>query len=73
MKNYYLDEDLPSRSESVGTIRAGDLMLYGSNCLVSFFETFETGYTYTRIGHIDDAEGYAAALPGGSVTVTFTR
>lgn len=72
-KYYYLDENLPSSSESVDMIRTGDLMLYGSNCLVSFFETFETSYTYTRIGHIDDAEGYAAALPGGSVTVTFTR
>lgn len=72
-KYYYLNEDLPSSSGNVDMIRTGDLMLYGSNCFVSFFETFETRYTYTRIGHIDDAEGYAAALPGGSVTVTFTR
>ncbi len=54
-KYYYLNEDLPSSSGRVDMIRTGDLMLYGSNCLVSFFETFETRYAYTRIGHIDDA------------------
>lgn len=72
-KYYYLDENLPSSSENVDMIRTGDLMLYGANCLVSFFETFETSYTYTRIGHIDDAEGYASSLPNGSVTITFTK
>ena len=69
----YLDENLPSSSRNIGQIRTGDLMLYGSNCIVSFFKTFSTSYTYTSIGHIDDAENYAAALPSGSVTITFSK
>ena len=72
-KYYYLDESLPKNNRQIGQIQTGDLMLYGSNCIVSFFKTFTTSYTYTPIGHIDDAEGYAAALPSGSVTVTFTK
>ena len=70
-KFYYLDRSLPSSSKRVDQIRTGDIMLYGSNCIVTFFKTFKTSYTYTPIGHIDDAQGYAAALSSGSVTVTF--
>lgn len=72
-KYYYLDQNLPTNSKRVDKIHTGDLMLYGSNCVVSFFDTFNTSYTYTPIGHIDDARGYAAALPSGSVTITFSQ
>ena len=46
-------------------------MLYGNNCLVVFYESFDTSYTYTKIGHIDDTSGLVDALGTGSVTVTF--
>lgn len=72
-KYYFLDENLPGNNRQIGQIQTGDLMLYGSNCIVSFFKTFPTSYSYTPIGHIDDAEGYAAALPDGSVTITFSK
>lgn len=35
-KYYYLDEKLPTNSYSPKTIEAGDVMLYGNNCLVIF-------------------------------------
>lgn len=72
-KYYFLDENLPGNNRQIGQIQTGDLMLYGSNCIVSFFKTFSTSYSYTPIGHIDDAQGYAAALPDGSVTITFSK
>lgn len=71
-KYYYTDRPLPSAPERVGDINAGDIMLYGSDCIVLFYETFSTGYSYTRIGHIDDPKGLAEALVGGSVKVSFS-
>lgn len=72
-KYLYLDEDLPTAVERPGEIQAGDLMLYGSDCLVLFYESFPTSYSYTRIGHIDDASGLADAVGAGSVRVTITH
>ena len=70
-KYHYLDESLPTESYRPGMIRAGDLMLYGSSCVVLFYETFSSGYSYTRLGRIDNPEGLSATVGGGSVTVSF--
>ena len=70
-KYYYLDSDLPTNSSRPSGIRTGDLMLYGSSCLVLFYESFSTSYSYTPLGHIEDAAGLAEALGSGSITVTF--
>lgn len=70
-KYHYLDSHLPTESYRPGTIQAGDLMLYGSSCIVLFYETFRSGYSYTRLGQIDNPEGLAAALGGGDVSVRF--
>lgn len=70
-KFYYLDEGLPTNAENVGRIQTGDLMLFGSDCLVLFFEDFNTSYSYTRIGHVEDTESFANALKSGTVEVTF--
>lgn len=68
----YLSESLPTVASNPGTIQAGDLMLYGSSCVVLFYETFRTSYSYTRIGRIDNPSGLAVALGRGSVSVTFS-
>lgn len=70
-KYYYLDTPLPTDSHRPGTIEAGDLMLYGDNCVVLFYETFSSSYSYTRIGKIDNPAGLRQALGRGSATVTF--
>ena len=66
-----LPSNLAANASSPGTIQVGDLMLYGSNTLVLFYETFSTAYTYTKIGRLDDVSGLSAALGTGDVTVTF--
>ena len=70
-KYFYLQDSLPTNTERVGTINAGDIMLYGSDCIVLFYKSFDTPYSYTRIGHIDDTSGLAEAVGVGNVTVTF--
>ena len=53
-KYVYLDETLVVNPSNVKTINAGDVMIYGNNCLVIFYKTFNTSYSYTKIGHIDN-------------------
>lgn len=70
-KYYYLPGSLPAAASRPGTIRTGDLMLYGSSCVVLFYQTFSTVYSYSRLGRVDNPSGLAAALGSGSVTVAF--
>lgn len=70
-KYYYLPSPLPTNSERPGNIHAGDLMLYGSDCLVLFYESFSSGYSYTRLGSIDNPAGLADALGTGNAEVRF--
>lgn len=72
-KYCYLDGSLPSAPERVEQIHAGDLMLYGNNCIVLFYKSFSTQYSYTRIGHIDDISGLETAVGRGSVQVKYTE
>ena len=66
-KYVYLDKTLPTDSYNPGRVEAGDVMLFGDNCLVIFYESFDTKYSYSKIGHIDGLP----ELGGGDVVVEF--
>ena len=70
-KYNYMSTTLPTKTESVGKINAGDIMLYGNSCIVLFYKSFSTAYSYTKIGKIDNVTGLQQAVGSGSVTVTF--
>ncbi len=53
-KYIYLDHVLPTNEYNPGYINKGDVMLYGNNCLVIFYKSFNSNYSYTKIGHIND-------------------
>ena len=72
-KYHYLPSSLPTAAYQPGTIHAGDLMLYGNNCIVLFYETFNSSYSYTRIGALDDPSGLSDALGTGNVSVRFEK
>lgn len=68
-KYYYFSENFPTQTERVSTIHAGDLKLYGSSCLVLFYESFPTSYSYTSLGYVENPDGLAEVLGTGSVHV----
>lgn len=72
-KYFYLPQDLPAAPEYPEKINAGDIMLYGSNCAVIFYSTFDTSYSYTRLGYIEDADGLASVIGKGDAEVRFEK
>ena len=63
----YLDFNLKNNEEKVKNINAGDVMLYGDNCIVIFYKSFTTTYNYTRIGHINNIDNLKEDLEKGKV------
>lgn len=72
-KYKYLDFNLPTNSNKVNRINAGDIKLFGNNCLVIFYESFNTSYSYTNLGKIDNVDQFALELGSGNVTITFEK
>ena len=70
-KFFYFLSTLPGNGAPGGSIQSGDLMLYGNNCLVLFYENLTTSFSYTRLGRVDNLNGLKAALGTGNITVRF--
>ena len=72
-KHVKLPKPLPVNATRPGTIRNGDIMLWGSDTLVVFYLTFDSPYSYTRLGRVDDPAGLAQALGPRDVRVMFSK
>ena len=72
-KYKYLSYELPTNKKKVKRIQAGDIMLYGSDCLVVFYKSHKTSYKYTKVGHINNTRGLKKAVGKGKVKMKFTR
>ena len=64
---------LPTDMTRPGTIRNGELMLYGSKTLVVFYETFQSSYAYSRLGRVNDPRDLSQALGSGNARVSFGK
>ena len=72
-KHATLPKALPSNASRPGTLRNGDVMLYGTNTLVVFYVTFDSPYTYTRIGRLEDPAILPGAVGSSDVQVRFSK
>lgn len=72
-KHAGLPKALPSSASRPVTLRNGDLMLYGTDTLVVFYVTFDSPYSYTRIGRLEDPSGLPRAVGSRDVQVRFSR
>lgn len=72
-KKHDLPNSLPTDTIRPGTIHTGDILLWGSRTVVVFYQTFDSPYSYTRLGRVDDPSGLAQALGRGNVRVAFSR
>ena len=71
-KYKYLSYELPENAKQVKTIHAGDIMLYGTDCIVLFYKDFKTSYSYTRLGRITNPSGLEKAVTKGKIKVQFS-
>lgn len=72
-KYYYFDEIFPSNPNRVEEIYMGDIMLYWNNCLVLFYDNFQTSYRYTKIGSIDYPGDLREIVGSENVNVTIYK
>lgn len=70
-KYFHFSTNLPTQSFNPKMIHSGDVMLWGSNSLVLFYQTFSTSYAYTKIGYVEDTTHLEEALGKGNVVVKF--
>lgn len=63
---------LPAAAKYVPSISAGEIKLYGSNCVVLFYGA-AGGYSYTDIGKLRTVDGLERAVGSGRATVRFEQ
>ncbi|MCP2073244.1 UNVERIFIED_ORG: hypothetical protein J2Y77_002680 [Pseudomonas lini] len=68
-----LPAPLVTNATRPGTLRNGDLMLYGDDTLVVFYSTLKSSYAYTRLGRVNTPDDLPKTLGPGDVQAIFSR
>lgn len=68
---YMLSNSLPTNPQQVRNIQKGDVMLYGSNCIVLFYKSFSTSYSYTKIGRLSNLIDIDLVIGKASALISF--
>lgn len=72
-KKFDLSNALTKNTYQPGIIHNGDIMLWGSRTLVVFYKTFDTPYSYTRIGHIENSDDLPRELGHSNAIIRFSK
>jgi len=72
-KYYRFNEIFPTDDSNPKNIHTGDLMLFNGNYFVLFYKDFSTGYSYTRLGKIDNIEELTEAVGKGAIKIKITK
>jgi hypothetical protein len=72
-KHAELPKSLSTNATRPGTIRNGELKLYGSRTLVVFYSTFNSPYSYTSLGRIDDPAQLVSTLGQMGILIQFSN
>ena len=70
---YFTGETFTTNIKSVGIINMGDIYLYQSNCLVLFYKTFSTSYSYTQIGRVINPSGLDTLIGSSNIEVQWIK
>lgn len=71
-KYCYLDSSIRHDEPShPNEIYEGDLMLFGDNCVVLFYKSFNTSYSYVRLGALTDSSLFSDAVGDSDITAEF--
>lgn len=71
-KYAHFSKGFASNPKRAGTIETGDFMLFSTDTVVVFYETFDTSYSYTRMGKVTNPEKLKEVLGSEDVSVTFS-
>lgn len=69
----YLGFSLPTSPQRAERIEVGDVMLWGDDCLVFFYESFNTSYSYTRLGKISGEKLLEILSEKGKIRLTVSK
>lgn len=72
-KTYYINNSFSTDPTYTGTVKAGDIVLFGNDNLRLFYKTFSTSTNYTKIGSINDASKFKQDIKFGDVKVSITK
>lgn len=73
-KYHYFDTEFAGVEKTFTTINAGDLMIYGGDCLVLFYDKIENSpYSYIKVGTLSSVDGLKAVLGSGNVKVELIK
>lgn len=72
-KYIVLNSSLPTDSKVAGTIKAGQLKLWGRQGLVLFYKNFDSSYAYTDLGEAVNPVDWEDLLGNGTITITFSK